>query len=164
MKDLFGAVAVDKAGMPHAMMVYRKKERKMKVSNFSFIDLAGLFALKRFMLNHRDQIATFEMNRMPPDFPVELFFHSRWQAGKDLKIEDASSRMVRILDPLPVIKELMNRSISETVVIKIKDKLLPQNNLTIEIGKGTARLSEAPNDLEITISDLTPLLTGRLSP
>ncbi len=108
------------------------------------------------MLNHRDQIATFEMNRMPPDFPVELFFHSRWQAGKDLKIEDASSRMVRILDPLPVIKELMNRSISETVVIKIKDKLLPQNNLTIEIGKGTARLSEAPNDLEITISDLTP--------
>ncbi len=100
-KDLFGAVATDGKGTPHGMMIYSKKERKMVIEKFNFTDLAGLYSLKRFLLNHRDQIATFEMRTMPPDFPIELFFHSRWQAGKELKMIDASSRMVRILDPLP---------------------------------------------------------------
>ncbi len=43
------------------MMIYGKKEIKMVIESLAFIDLAGLYALKRFLLNHRDQIATFEM-------------------------------------------------------------------------------------------------------
>jgi len=163
-KDLFGAVAIDDRGLSHGMMIYGKKERKMVIESFAFIDLAGLYALKRFLLNHRDQIATFEMRKMPPDFPVELLFHSRWQAGRELKIMDASSRMVRVLDPLPVVSRLMDTSPSESVVLKIKDRLLPENNVKIAIGNGKAEISEAVEDFEIEISDLATLLTGRLSP
>ena len=163
-KDLFGAVATDGKGTPHGMMIYSKKERKMVIEKFNFADLAGLYSLKRFLLNHRDQIATFEMRTMPPDFPIELFFHSRWQAGKELKMIDASSRMVRILDPLQVISRLMDTSVSGSVVLKIHDGLLPENNVKIEIGDGVAKITEATEDFEIEISDLVPLLTGRLSP
>jgi predicted acetyltransferase len=136
----------------------------MEIESFAFIDLAGFYTLKRFLLNHRDQIATFEMRKMPPDFPVELFFHSRWQAGRELKIMDASSRMVRVLDPLPVVSRLMDTSPSEGVILKIKDRLLPENNVKIAIGNGKAEMSEAAEDFEIEISDLATLLTGRLSP
>ncbi|RLL82560.1 acetyltransferase [Mesotoga sp. H07pep.5.4] len=162
-KELFGVVAIDANGSPHGMMVYSKKERKMLIESFSFVDLAGLFALKRFILNHRDQIATFEMRRMPPDFPIELFFHSRWQAGKELKMIDASSRMVRILHPLPVISKLMDRSVRGNVVLKVKDELLSQNNCKILVGNGKAEITEATEDFQIAISDLVPLLTGRIS-
>ncbi|WP_349680974.1 sterol carrier protein domain-containing protein [Mesotoga sp. UBA6090] len=146
------------------MMIYGKKERKMVIESLAFIDLAGLYALKRFLLNHRDQIATFEMRKMPPDFPAKLFFHSRWQAGRELKIMDASSRMVRVLDPLPVVSRLMDTSPSESVILKINDRLLPENNVKIAIGNGKAEISEAADDFEIESSDLATLLTGRLSP
>ena len=77
-------MAIDDRRLSHGMMIYGKKERKMVIESLAFIDLAGLYALKRFLLNHRDQIATFEMRKMQPDFPVKLFFHSRWQAGREL--------------------------------------------------------------------------------
>ncbi|HDP77928.1 MAG TPA: GNAT family N-acetyltransferase [Mesotoga infera] len=162
-KELFGAVAIDDKNSPHGMMVYSKKERKMLIESFSFIDLAGFYALKRFILNHRDQIATFKMRTMPPDFPIELFFHSRWQAGKELKMIDASSRMVRILDPLPVISKLMDNSVRGSVVLKVRDELLSKNNCKILVGDGKAEITEATEDFQIAISDLVPLLTGRLS-
>ncbi|PZC51735.1 sterol carrier protein domain-containing protein, partial [Mesotoga sp. TolDC] len=92
-----------------------------------------------------------------------LFFHSRWQAGKELKMIDASSRMVRILHPLPVISKLMDRSVRGNVVLKVKDELLSQNNCKILVGNGKAEITEATEDFQIAISDLVPLLTGRLS-
>jgi predicted acetyltransferase len=52
----------------------------------------------------------------------------------------------------------------KSVILKIKDRLMPENNVKIAIGNGKAEISEEANDFEIEGSDLATLLTGRLSP
>ena len=108
----------------------------MNIRRFSFTDLQGFYALKKFLLNHRDQLSSFEIRRVPPDFPVELLLHSGWQAGKFAELKDFSSRMMRILSPVAVISELMNKKIPDRVIIEIEDRNLPQNNLSLSVGNG----------------------------
>ncbi|SSC13887.1 GCN5-related N-acetyltransferase (fragment) [Mesotoga infera] len=58
----------------------------------------------------------------------------------------------------------MDTSPSEGVIFKIKDRLLQENNVKVVIENGKAEIREADESFEIEISDLTTLLTGRLSP
>jgi len=52
----------------------------------------------------------------------------------------------------------------KSVILKIKDRLMPENNVKIAIGNGKAEISEEAEYFEIEGSDLATLLTGRLSP
>ncbi len=162
-KDLLCAVALDDDDLPHGLILYSKKERKMNIRRFSFTDLQGFYALKKFLLNHRDQLSSFEIRRVPPDFPVELLLHSGWQAGKFAELKDFSSRMMRILSPVAVISELMNKKIPDRVIIEIEDRNLPQNNLSLSVGNGEVVTSTDRHGFSISISDLVPIVTGRIS-
>jgi len=161
-KDLLCAVVIDENNIPHGLILYSKKGRKMNIRRFSFTDLQGFYALKRFLLNHRDQLSSFEIRRVPPDFPIELLLHSGWQAGRFAELKDFSSRMMRILSPIPVISELMDKEISARVIIEIEDRNLPQNDLSLSIGNGEVVYTDRKG-LSISIADLVPLVTGRTS-
>ncbi len=160
-KNLKAAVVVDQADTIRGYMIYSTKDRVMKVPRFWFEDLSGLGALRVFLYRHREQIDTFHMTRIPPDFPIDLVLHSAWQGGSRMQFWDRPSRMLRILDTARCLEKSIRSDCSERVVMRIIDPVIKTNSTVLEFSGGRAVVSQKKEDLSVSVSDLAPLLTGR---
>ncbi len=161
-KELKAAIAVDDKNVIRGFFIYSTSDREMKIPRFWFEDLSGLNALKVFLCRHREQIESFSMTRLPPDFPVDLLLHSAWQGGSSMQFCDRPSRMLRLLDIGSCLNKVLNNECSSEVTIRVTDPVLKSNNRVFIISGVGATETTAEEDLRISVSDLAPLLTGRV--
>ncbi len=147
-------------------LLYEIKDRTMTVYKMSFFDLKGLLTFRDFFAQFRDQIDTITFFKAPPDFPVDIFTKTFHAGSSHVNIRMYPTRMMQILDIEYVINKILPvlELHEEAVEIKFTDKQIKENNTVLSISKnGVKRLNKKTGDLQMTVSDFVPILTGKTS-
>lgn len=159
----------DKNGVAKGVMSFNKVNNNgrfdMQCKHFYFSDMEGFKGL----LNHTLAFASYYEHiifRLPLDINITSYI-SEW-ALYSYKRESYFNGMVRVVN---VKKALMlaNYKGNGSLVMKIEDKQIEQNNNTFEVvfenGKATSvELTEKSFDIGMTINDFSRLLIGTHAP
>ena len=97
-RDLWIAIALDKEKRAQGYLLFTYENRVLRVQNQRFFTLRAFYALKKLILQHRDQVRAIKFDRVPADFPVDRLVHSYWQNGEKIEWTEMSSRMMRVVN------------------------------------------------------------------
>src|SRR6056297_2115549 len=88
-------------------ILYEIKDRTLTVYKMSFFDLKGLFTLRDFFYQFKDQIDTISFFKAPPDFPIDVFTDSFHAGSSRVNMRHYPTRMMQILDIENAINQLL---------------------------------------------------------
>jgi predicted acetyltransferase len=161
----FTYVYKNKDGIAKGFMTFFKEDstngRNLKCSRFFFTDAEGFYGLLNlaYTCSSDHQYITFEL---PTDLDISLVL-PEWSMGAG-QCEKVYCGMARVINAKKVL-EMANYRGSGSLVIKITDTLVPENNNTfyLRFENGAAlevSTTEAPADISLGITDFSRLIIG----
>lgn len=161
------AIVYDAKAAPKGYILYHEHDRKFIVHAFRYTDLAAFYTLKKYLLSYRDQVAKFQFNGIPPDFPIDLLVDNLWLTGKKFSFSYAPWKMCRILHVQTLLPSIMEEKPPEEIYLQVFDKHIAENDGIFRLAPSgdVDRMDDASKKVSasIAISDLVPLVTGRKS-
>jgi len=159
------AIVFDNLGDPQGYLRYSHKGTILDIADFRYMDLNAFYAMKRYILSYKNQVETLIFENIPPDFPVSLLVDDFWSAKKRIQLMITPYRMMRIVNVAYLLEKLNCKKICSPTSLSISDELLQKNQGTHRIdvhGKVSSNVVHT-QEATICISDVVPLLTGRMS-
>lgn len=164
------AIVYDENSSPDGYLVYTEENRTLNIYSCRYKSLNAFYAMKKYISSYKDQVTKLKFSKVPEDFPIGLLVDDYWRINEKVTITKNLSRMMRIIDPKYVIGKLLDNHPKNKIYMKIKDELIEKNNGIYEISPNEevekidkSNENKYKTDIEISIGDIVPLLTGRKS-
>ena len=113
------SIAYDENAVPKGYLLYHEKDRKIIVHALRYVNLAAFYALKKYLLSYRDQVATIQLNAIPPDFPIDLMVENMWLTGKKFALSQNPWHMLRILNVQKLLPTIMEHAPEEAIFLQV---------------------------------------------